>query len=144
MWVWKTTNGVNLAEWIETRPSRMCKPSATASSLPVEIETRLHALVYAKENRENIKKLAINMSLSTMQPKEFADMVKALPADKAHMEGDVRKAMEKMIALKDDAVTDEAVNEFIDVFSDFIVETSARGGLRKGKIERDGWVFTDD
>ena len=47
-------------------------------------------------------------------------------------------------ALKDDAVTDEAVHEFIDVFSDFIVETSARGGLRKGKIERDGWVFTDD
>ena len=139
-------NSVNLAEWIGNSTITYVQTQCNGFKLAGgNWKHDFTMWCLQKENRENIKKLAINMSQPEHNAaKEFADMSEALPADKAHMEGDVRKAMEEMIALKDDAVTDEAINDFISVFSDFIVETSARGGLRKGKIERDGWVFTED
>ena len=127
-------NSVNLAEWIGNSTITYVQTQCNGFKLAGgDWKHDFTLWCMQKENRENIKKLAINMAEPEHNAaKEFADMSEALPADKAHMEGDVRKAMEKMIALKDDAVTDEAVNEFIDVFSDFIVKQG-------GRKDREDW-----
>ena len=139
-------NTTNLGEWIGNSTITYVQTQCNGFKLAGgEWKHNFNQWCLQKENRENIKKLAINMANpESNAAKEFADMIEALPETQAHLEGDLRKAMETMVALKDASVSDKAITDFVDVFSDFIVETSARGGLRKGKIERDGWAFTND
>ena len=139
-------NSVNLAEWIGNATITYVQTQCNGFKLAGgDWKHDFTMWCLQKENRENIKKLAINMAdPESNAAKEFADMIEALPEEHQHLETDVRKAMATMVEQKDASVTDKAVEDFIAVFSDFIVETSARGGLRKGKIERDGWAFAND
>ena len=78
-------NSVNLAEWIGNSTITYVQTQCNGFKLAGgDWKHDFTIWCMQKENRENIKKLAINMAEPEHNAaKEFADMIEALPADKA-------------------------------------------------------------